>query len=74
MKDEKQYDIPDALYGHKPYATMLEALEDNRIMGVIMPESGGCVVSEHCDYYFSLSITKDQLRALGEELIALADK
>jgi len=53
------------------YETLLEALADQRVM-TIEVKDGGFEVGEACDNYFSVRLTPDQLRALGEELIALA--
>ena len=60
--------------------TVLAALADNRILSVtpINPQddpdnAGKFRVAEMCSDYFSGYLTADQLRALGCELIALAD-
>jgi hypothetical protein len=53
------------------YETLLEALADQRAM-TIEAKDGGFEVGDACDNYFSVRLTPDQLRALGEELIALA--
>lgn len=53
------------------YKTLLEALEDQRVM-TVEAKDGGFEIGEACDNYFSVRVTPEQLRALGEELIALA--
>ena len=53
------------------YDTLLKALADQRVMTVEAKE-GGFEIGEACDNYFSVRLTPDQLRALGEELVALA--
>jgi len=53
------------------YDTLIEALDNQRVMTVEAKE-GGFEIGEACDNYFSVRLTPDQLRALGEELIAFA--
>jgi hypothetical protein len=53
------------------YDTLLEALADQRVM-TIEAKEGGFEIREKCDNYFSVRLTPDQLRELGEELIAIA--
>ena len=51
---------------------MLEAALDNRIFSVQCAD-GKIALQEECDGNFVMDITPNQLRALGEELIALAN-
>lgn len=53
------------------YETLLEVLADLRVM-TITAKYNYFEIVEACDYYFSVRLTPEQLRALGEELIALA--
>jgi len=65
------YVIPDAIYGEETYQTMLEAIEDNKVMSV-QKVGRSFVLCEECDRYYTLKISADQLRALGEELAQLS--
>lgn len=60
--------------------SVLAALADNRIFSVTRidpnddPDNAGKFrVAEMCDNYFCGCLTAEQLRALGHELIAIAD-
>ena len=53
------------------YDTLLKALEEQHVM-TVEAYDGGFEVYEACDNYYSVHLTPEQLRALGEELIALA--
>lgn len=56
------------------YSTMLEAMEDQRICAfVASPDNTSVAAEEQCDGYFTMKLTLPQLRALGGELIHLAD-
>ena len=55
------------------YKTMIAAVRDRNIFTVEKAEDGIFMLQEACDQYYELAITHEQLRALGEELIALAN-
>lgn len=55
----------------REYETLLEALAANGVM-TVLAKDGGFEVGEACDNYFSVQLTPEQLRQLGEELIALS--
>lgn len=54
--------------------TMLELMnyENGRIFDLVKTETG-FEITEACDQYFSVDLTADELKQLGQELIALAD-
>lgn len=52
-------------------ATMLAALAEARVFNVLV-EDGQFIVEEACDYAFSVRLTRAQLMALANELMALA--
>lgn len=54
------------------YDTMLAALNNLNIMHVEVNKTGGFDIWEGCDSFYFANVTPDQLRALGEELIALS--
>ena len=66
----------DAGYGKpsKDYATISEGLEDSHVVGVTRQADGRFRVDELCDVHFGVLLTKEQLRAWGAELIAMAEK
>lgn len=53
---------------------MLELMnyENGRIFDLVKTETG-FEITEACDQYFSVDLTADELKQLGQELIALAD-
>lgn len=51
--------------------TLLAALEEARIFYVV-PEQGQFVIEDACDYAFHVRLTRAQLIALANELLALA--
>ena len=53
------------------YETMLKAMKDQRIFEVEHKDTG-FEISECCDGCFGVRLTPEQLKELGEELIALA--
>ena len=53
------------------YETILDALKENRIFEIERID-GGFEITEGCDQYFRVRLTPEQLKALGEELMALA--
>jgi len=55
------------------YQTMLEAVKANRVFDVKLGKDGNFTVGECCDGWFGVDVTPDQLRALANELIALAN-
>ncbi len=57
---------------NREYESALEALKAHRIIE-ITPIEGGFQVREACARHFSVSLTPEQLRELGQEILALAD-
>jgi len=55
------------------YATVSEALADNRVVEVVREKDGCFKVREMCDEWASARLTADQLRAWGQELIDMAN-
>lgn len=55
------------------YATISEMLEDRQVVGVTLQDDGLFRVDELCDVYFCALLTREQLRAWGSELIAMAE-
>ena len=55
------------------YDTMLDARRDLGVFSVI-DEPDGIKVLEECDMYYWVLLTPDQLRTLGQEIIARADE
>ncbi len=53
-------------------ATMLAAMAEARIFNVLV-EGDQFVVEDACDYAFSVKLTQEQLVALANELLALAN-
>ncbi len=68
--ESSQPDLPAA--ADREYDSALEALKEHRIIE-ITPIEGGFEVREGCARHFSVSLTPEQLRGLGEEIMALAD-
>ena len=53
-------------------ATMLAAMAEARIFNVLV-EGDQFVVEDACDYAFHVRLTRTQLRALANELLALTN-
>lgn len=53
---------------------LLKFLADNRVLSVDANDDGTFEVTEACDSHFSATLSADELRTLGEELIALASR
>lgn len=52
--------------------TVLAALKDARVLGVVPASGGRFEFIEWCDEYFSAILTREQVLALADELRALA--
>ena len=72
----KKIAVPDPIPGNPSYYTsVLEALDDNRIFGITKAEDDDSFeITEKCDDYFSLTLTKDQVRTLAQELLAFIEE
>ena len=57
----------------KCYETVLAGLFDCKIMHIIKHDNGDFYIEENCDEYYGTVLTKEQLIALGNELIQLAN-
>jgi hypothetical protein len=55
------------------YNSMMDAMDDQRIFTVTQT-TRGFIVEEHCDDYFSVLLSGEQLEALGRELIEMAKR
>ena len=59
--------------GHpQEFSSMTEALHKENVLEITRNEDGKFVLVEGGDRYFYIVVSPDQLRLLGEELIALA--
>ena len=52
--------------------SILEALNNARVLNVSATEDGYFLLEEACDYAFSVKFTRAQLIELADELLALA--
>jgi hypothetical protein len=52
--------------------TLLDALDEARVLNVSKEETGRFRLKESCDRYFFAVLTREQLLALADELRALA--
>jgi len=71
------YIIEDKSDGDKGawFGTMREAMDKLQIFSVYRSQRiGGLVICEECDGFYEAAITPAQLKALGEELIALSEE
>ncbi len=53
---------------------MLQMLKDKRVFDVDAVHDGMFQITEGCDGYFTVFLTEQELRQLGQELIAMADR
>ena len=60
-------------FGDTEVKTMLDLVASARIFGVEKTADGGFELSERCDDYFRVTITRDELIDLANELLALAE-
>lgn len=51
--------------------TVIEALNDARVVDISRSTRGTVILTERCDEYFSAELTAAQIRALCGELMAL---
>jgi hypothetical protein len=68
-----KYTVKDFFYQEGGYDSILKAMDDNRIFSVNLNGEGDFEVIEKCDGFFGVTIPPHYLRALGEELIEMAD-
>lgn len=54
--------------------TMLELMEEERIFYISKESDGMFRITENCDDYFSVKLTKESLEQLGKEMIELASR
>jgi hypothetical protein len=62
-----------AINGPVEEPDMITALQENRMMKITRQSDGRFLLRELCEELFTLTITPVQLRALGQELIALSE-
>ncbi len=62
---EKEYEL-DTSDG------LLEAIENRRVFKLMKEKDGDFSIMEMCDEEFAVSLTKDELIKLGEEIIKFA--
>ncbi len=60
-------------YGPVEKETVSQALATERVVRVKKNDDGTFEVREMCDEWFGATLTADQLKAWGRELIALAE-
>ena len=56
------------------FTSMLDRMEKAQVFSVGKHKTNSFVIQEECDQYFMQELTPDELRQLGQELIALADE
>ena len=56
------------------FTSMLDRMEKEQVFSVGKHKTNSFVIQEECDQYFMQELTPDELRQLGQELIALADE
>ena len=56
------------------FTSMLDRMEKEQVFSVGKHKTHSFVIQEECDQYFRQELTPDELRQLGQELIALADE
>jgi hypothetical protein len=64
--DRREYDTP------AQYDSMLEMLKGQRIFKLERNDDQ-FNIAECCDFCFDINLTREQLRGLGEEIIALSE-
>lgn len=67
------YTVHHPVRGDCEYETVLDALHDFRVVSVRGNKDGTFTVCEECDDYYSITLTKEQLIALADELRSLAN-
>lgn len=67
------YKINDWFSGDSEFETVLDAALNSRVFSVRANEDGTFEVREECDDYYHITLTKEQLIALADELRSLAD-
>lgn len=67
--DKGNKDIPP-----KEYATVSKGLSDCGVVAITRCVDGRFMVEEQCDLYYSVVLTKEQLRAWALELIAMSEQ
>ncbi len=55
-------------------ATVVKALGKASVLQVSPEVDGTFMLTEACDFYYYIILTRDQLHLLGQELIALASQ
>jgi hypothetical protein len=60
-------ELKDTYYGPAEHASILEALYAERIFSIKKTETG-FKLTECCDEFFSLDLTREQLLALADEI------
>lgn len=53
--------------------SLLETLADQRVLSIDYDGQSEFTLREACDYWYCVTFTPAQLKALGEEIIALAE-
>lgn len=67
------WEVDCSAYGPASGPSIVGILAKNRVFRVGPSEKEGMFeITEMCDYYFSATLTAEQLEALGRELIAIA--
>lgn len=73
--DEKQAVLACKIWFQEPIQSpMLDILNDRSVLHVTYNSNGGFTLWEACDKYYHADLTAEQLRELGEQLIAIANE
>ena len=65
--------LKDQFGRDKEYSCLLEYLDDHRIFEIEKVDAHFSI-TEKCDCYFCVVLTKEQLKQLGEEIIKLSEE
>lgn len=53
--------------------TMLDLMDEKQIFFIRKEPDGTFIIEERCDTFYNARLSKDELRQLGQEIIALAE-
>lgn len=68
------YELPDWMGTISKTETVIEAVHDARIFGIEKRSDDTFTITECCDNYYDITLTKQQLIDLANELIALTNE
>ena len=67
------YKFKDAYGDDEEAETMLEVMQESKVFEIEKRDDDYFIIWEGCDHFFSQDLTKDELLALAQELIDLAN-